>query len=662
MPSIRAPYVPWSPGLDVLWSVPKTRAALLAHELGNFFASSMMIDAMGRDDRISAVLNTRISGLLGLPRVVVPGGNDEADQALADAVSDRLDTWAPNDTLAELLAWYHMVGFGLAQVIWEFTDKEWIPRLEVWNPQFLWWSEVQRIFFLTTREGMIPLDLRSGQWLMLSQGQRPWMNAAVRSLTIPWLSRQFAWRDFNRYNERHGLPIVKGMVPASSEATDKDQFFNNLRTLSTSTTVTLPQNVDGAGADYDLELLEAKDRSYETFPRMFELANNAIAIRLLGQNLSTEIKGGSFAAAKVQERVRMDLTEADEAELSQFFDLLIALWAKFNVPEAGPLPTARWTTEPPDDVLVKAEALHKIGEALTVLGQNGVEITPESTAALFGQIGVQVEGEGSLGRTPTAAKGVEIRAPGQTTGEGDDLSGDIVQADSQARDARARAVTLASGDSSDDDRGFVNGQIYMDAVGDDALNAMEVPLSRQLRQLTRAPRGAPTYEAAQQDLIDAYAEPSDETGDLVEILAALSALGLLIGRVSTDREAVFTDVPARIAQAERAIDILAGRLGIGTEDLAGVLINADRMGTIRAQTIRAQAAQAAAEALWKAETAGTNIADAVAALEDDLAPTFGANGTRGDLVVRAEAQKVYNAGRWEGLAGKADAPFSCSTR
>jgi len=655
MPTIRTPYVPWSEGIQPNWTVQQAREALTGHELGQFLASSLMIDAMGRDDRITAVLATRISGLLGLPRVVSPGGDSDADQELADAVSDRIDTWAPNDTLAELLHWYHMSGFALAQVIWDFEDKEWVPRLQVWNPQWIWWNESQRVYYATTRQGMIQLDLESGQWLMLTKGQRPWMAGAVRSLTIPWLSRQFAWRDFNRYNERHGLPIVKGMVPASSEAEDKDTFFKNLRTLASSTTVTLPQNVDGGGANYDLELLEAKDGSYETFPRMFDIANTAIAVRLLGQNLSTEVKGGSFAAAKVQERVRMDLTAADEAELSQFFDLLIALWAKFNNTGGAALPVARWTTEAPDDALTTADTLLRIGEAITVLRDAGLSLTEESSAELFGGIGVQVEHHASVSKTPDAEEGFRVRAPGADTGQGDDESGDTVKADARAR------VRLATGDDPDDDRGFVNGQLFMDSVGDDALNAMEEPLARQLRQITRAPRGAHTYAEAHRDIVDAYAEPSEDESRIEEILAALAALGLLIGRASTDRTATFTDVPSRIAQADQAIDILAGRTGISADDLTEVFVSSDRMGRIRAQTIRAQVAQAASESLRAAATAGDDIADAIEALQSALDPTYGANGSRADVVVRVEAQQVYNAGRWEGLAGKAGAPFSSST-
>lgn len=393
MPSRGQVYVPWSEGLQPSWTIAGARAALTDHELGQFAASARLTTAMGRDDRLTAVLGVRISGLLGLPRTMVPGDDDDAAKALAEEVDEKFDTWAPNDALAEMLGWYHMAGLAIAQVIWEVRDKEWIPRLEVWDLQWFWWDPELRIFWVITRQGTIPLDLSSGQWLMLSKGGRPWLNGAIRSLTAPWLGRQFAWRDWNRFNERHGLPIILLKYPFAADGEEKDEFFDDAKVLSSNTTLGLPQNVTGAdtpGASFDAELLEAKDQAFATFGELLVAANIAIAVRLLGQNLTTEVGGGSFAAAKTHDRVRLDLTQGDERELSQFAGKLIGLYIRFNGRSAAQ-PTASWETDPPEDVNLTAQAIKTLGEAIGELAKNGLELTDESEAELFNRTGVELQ-------------------------------------------------------------------------------------------------------------------------------------------------------------------------------------------------------------------------------------------------------------------------------
>src|SRR6187402_672237 len=54
------------PDLGSKWGIHAADAAITAHEQGDFSNSARLIDAMGRDDRIDAVLGTRIMALLGL--------------------------------------------------------------------------------------------------------------------------------------------------------------------------------------------------------------------------------------------------------------------------------------------------------------------------------------------------------------------------------------------------------------------------------------------------------------------------------------------------------------------------------------------------------------------------------------------------------------------
>lgn len=652
------PFTFWSDGLDVSWTVPKTRAALLEHEDGYFQSSSMMVDAMGRDDRIRAVLNTRVSGLLGLPRTMVPASEDSEAMALAELIDERFDEWAPSDALAELLGWYHMIGIGFAQIIWTFKEREWHPRLQIWHPQHLRWDPEFRVFMLNTKQGEIQIDLESGQWLMLARGQRPWMSANVRALAVLWLTRQWCWRDHNRFNERHGLPFVAGLMPANAAEKDKDAFFNGLRGLTSNTYMTLPQGVAGADQSFDVKLVEAKDGAYETFGDLKSSADTAIAVLFLGQNLTTEVAGGSFAAAQVHERVRMDLTEGDEKELSALADTLIEFWARFNLGSGAQVPTARWETAPPEDVKTTAETLRTLGEAFEKLSGQGIRITDDSRAELFNKVGVRVEdGEPDRGEPADAEPPAESIPDDVDDEDRDELS-------SVARETvRVRpTLRLQSGDNPDDDRGFTEGQMYVDRVVEDAQRSIAPQLQRQLAALTSSAQAADSYVEARELVERQYAQDDTEETRIGETLAAVAILAVLAGRVAVKKDAVLMTVPARIARVDTAVDALATKAGIDLEELTELFTHSDRIGHIRGVTIRAQAAQAAIDKLGAAEIAGLDLRDAQAGLLESLERTYGPQGTRGTIATVNLGQQEYNRGRWEGLAAEGGSPFSYMIR
>lgn len=410
---------PWPTTIDPLWSVRKVKTALLEHECGFFCLSSQIVDAMGRDDRVKAVKDTRISGLLSLPFVIEPGieedepGHDRAVD-IASAADEGFSDWFERDELADLLCWYLMLGVCYGRIEWTFTDSAWTPRLVTWHPQWLRWDTTKPGWKVSTREGEVDLVPGEDGWFLMTRGSRGWMHGCVRAIAVPWLIRQFAWRDWARYNERHGMPILKGKVPASSQDEDKKEFSDGLRTMSSNATVTLPQNVDGAAGSFDLELLEASDRAWQSFPGLLERADLSIAVCILGQNLTTEVEGGSFAAAKIHDRIRMDRVESDALDLSQALrSQVLDDWVRFNFGNDAPIPIPRWVTDPPDDVGDTSKALATLGTAITTLRGGGIVLTQESVNELLARVGV------------TAEENVEPEPqPQSPTGQSEDDDGD----------------------------------------------------------------------------------------------------------------------------------------------------------------------------------------------------------------------------------------------
>jgi phage gp29-like protein len=355
------------------WDRPSAKSAIDQHDLGYFAGTAQLSEAMLRDDRISSVLETRLLGLLGCDlKVEEPKGleEDEDAKAAAEEVEARWEEMFPDDVLKGLLRWCVMMRFCLAELLWEGDENGWTFKLRLWHPMFVWYDVWRRQYVVNTQDGPVWITPGDGKWfLWCPDGEyRGWIQAAVRSLADPWLARTFNFRDWQRYNEMHGLPIRKISCPSQAPEPEKDQFFAQVSMLGTDNTLLCPQGVGDDAKGWDLELVEAQAGEWEAFQAAKADCDTRISIRLLGQNLTTEVQGGAYAAAQVHNLVRFDYKRADAKSFSTALrEQCLKPWAAFNYGSPDVAPMARWQIQPPDDVKAAADTLAQVTAAIANL-------------------------------------------------------------------------------------------------------------------------------------------------------------------------------------------------------------------------------------------------------------------------------------------------------
>jgi len=220
-----------------------------------------------------------------------------------------------------------------------------------------------------TEEQIAPGD---GRWVMHipAGGSRPWANGAWRSLSRLVLMKQYARQDWALHSEVHGQPIKVGVGAEGSTDPQREQLAADLADLGRDTGMVLPPN-------WDLKLVEAKASTWQMFQAQIEMANNAIAIRLAGQNLTTDVSGGSLAAAKVHQIIRSDFIRFDGEALSTTInEQSLAFWADYNFGNANLAPWPQWATDPEEDQLAAATTRKTQADALAALRAVGVDIEP----------------------------------------------------------------------------------------------------------------------------------------------------------------------------------------------------------------------------------------------------------------------------------------------
>jgi phage gp29-like protein len=503
------------------WTVPRVRNALRDLENGVFRDAAMLWDQMQRDDRVSAAIEQRINGVLSLPFVLEPHGDARRGKTVAKILEDQFSTIFPEDAQKEILFYVRGVGVCPVEVIWDTTGGVWTPRVKVWHPEYLRYNQTMRTWYILTQNGEEEIKPDDQTWVLFAASStRAWMHGLVRSLAIPWLLRSFSWRDWGRLSEVHGLPIRKAKVPPSNDPDkdpDRKAFLSQLINLAGETVILTPTGQTKDDLAYDLELLESKQNTGQLFEKLMNKAESSIAIRVLGQNLTSEVGGGgSLAAAQVHDTIRQDFIDADATILAiNVRKGVLEPWANYNYGDKTLAPKPVWITEAPEDEAATATNWNAALDAAAKARDLGVDIVPMLEKYKLKVIDVSLTKPAVPAPPPTNPS---PPAPGQNS-----LMRFL---------ARARG-RLATGDTTNAS-GFVNGQLYADGLADHGLTL--ALLSGDLDQVLEVIDQSEDFDTLRTKLLKAYSGMN--TDDFAKLLEQALILADLAGRF-----AVLEDAP-----------------------------------------------------------------------------------------------------------------------
>ena len=265
---------------------------------GVFELLGQLWDAILGDDRVQATFGSRNAGLFGREVRFRPANDSAAAKECMVAVRRTGTASATIAPLVEINSTEIGMGFGPAQIVWD-NDGPARSRSSSRGTRATRTSTGRSSATSRSRKTGCIRSAQAGEWLLHTPrgAYRGWVRGAIRAIAEPWLIRHFAIRDWARFSEVHGMPIRKAIVPAASAQPDRDRFQAQLTKLGAETTVMVSRGVDGLGLNYDLELIEAKDRAWESFPGLRDHCDMSIVLAIMSQNLTTEVSGGAFAAS-----------------------------------------------------------------------------------------------------------------------------------------------------------------------------------------------------------------------------------------------------------------------------------------------------------------------------------------------------------------------------
>ncbi len=534
-------------------SVATVRAALAELEQGRFQQSAFLLDAMLGDSHIAAKLDDRLSGLFGAPFSMHPPDGLEEDEAALSVAADALGAWpqiASDRGERMVLRDGITLGVGLGELVVKPGPDEWTVHLKHWHMRHVWWNWGSRSYWVNTMQGTEELREHDGggyfstwrdqageeyisRWLLYTPHgyQRGWVNGRVKALAIPWLLRNWAFRDWGRHSEVYGIPPRKLKVPAEWSDAEKKRALEEVLSLAGESIIRCPQDRNGIG--FDVELLELKGtQGPEVFGQLIDKAEAAITVSLVGQTLTTQVdkSGGNRALGEVHERVEGKLRRFDaDAFAPALRSCVLTPWVTLNRGSAELTPWPTWDVDPAEDMRTRGEGFQAIGNGIRSLKAAGI---PVDRAKVCEEAGVPLE-EGAefedvqQPTSPFGGGGEPKDGEGDPNGEGGEGEGN-----GEKPAAFSAALRARRGPARD---AAIEGQLYVDALADAGREAAGKLLAADVAALRTIIREADSYEDLRNRLVLAYR--GMDSSKLARLMQQCLMLAALSGRNAVSGEA-----------------------------------------------------------------------------------------------------------------------------
>lgn len=366
------------------------RAALDAHEQGQFHLSARLAEHVMRDADLFGALDQRTFAALGLPFTLEPADDSAAAVDLADAATKAWGQMLPSGALADALRSVVMLGFSVGILRYEFCESlgHDVPVVEPWAPENLYYAPWERRWYALAVEGTYPVTPGDGRWVLWApkSATRPYQYGAIRCLA-EWVHRGAnSARDASRWSETKGQGIWLAKTPGVNTDTPETRAFaSGIQNMGAESVVMLPQGQTPAES-FDLDLLESQSDGWQGFEFLMNAAGRRFRLAILGQDMTSVSgpEGGSYAQSKVGDGVRQDVTEFDARGLGTLGAQVLRPFAMLRAARPELTPRAVWNAAPPEDLNTTATAQKTGAESVQLWRSLGVNVDAEAEARRYG--------------------------------------------------------------------------------------------------------------------------------------------------------------------------------------------------------------------------------------------------------------------------------------
>lgn len=302
-----------------------------------------------KDAHLYSQMQTRKLSVTALDWEVQPASDDDRDKAVADFVREQLKGMEDfRDTLADLL---DAVGKGISIMELSWTADEdgrnVIDGIEYVHPKKLVWDSLTDEMLICTKEYPAGISLPENKFVVHQYRARSGHASkagVLRVVAWMYLFKNYDVKDWVSFCEVFGMPLRLGKYDASASEADKKQLMEAILSLGTDAAGIVPTTTM-------IDFIEAqKTTSAEIYEKLARYCDEQISKAVLGQTLTSDSGGGSYAQSKTHNEVRHDLMEADAVALAATVrrDIIRPL-VLFNFGPDAEIPAFTFDTEEKED-------------------------------------------------------------------------------------------------------------------------------------------------------------------------------------------------------------------------------------------------------------------------------------------------------------------------
>lgn len=309
-----------------------------------------------KDPHLFSQLQTRKNAVTGLDFEIIPFSDDPRDKEIADFIEEQLNGLEGFEDVETDLLDAIGKGFAVSEIIWGYDEGRVVAReIKSRHQKRFFWDSVDDSFKVRTREAPEGILLPANKFILhryKARSGHPSRAGILRVVAWMYLFKNYDLKDWVSFAEVYGLPLRLGKyAPGASEA-DKLALMQALIQIGADAAGIIP---DGTTIDF---ITTEKTSSTDLYERLARYCDEQISKAVLGQTLTSDSGGGSYAQSKTHNDVRHDLTVADcKALASTLRRDLIRPLVLFNFGEDKRIPKIRFDCEESEDLEQTANIL-----------------------------------------------------------------------------------------------------------------------------------------------------------------------------------------------------------------------------------------------------------------------------------------------------------------
>ena len=309
-----------------------------------------------KDPHLFSQLQTLKNAVTGLDFEIIPFGDEPRDKEIADFIEEQLGGIEGFEDVETDLLDAIGKGFAVGEIMWGYDEGHVVVQsIKTRHQKRFFWDSLDDSFKVRTKEAPEGTLLPGNKFIVHKYKARSGHTSRAGILrVVAWmyLFKNYDLKDWVSFAEVYGLPLRLGKYqPGASEA-DKVALMQALIQIGADAAGIIP---DGTTIDF---INTEKTSSSDLYERLARYCDEQISKAILGQTLTSDSGGGSYAQSKTHNDVRHDLTIADcKALASTLRRDLIRPLCIFNFGEDKRIPHIRFDCEESEDLTQTAEII-----------------------------------------------------------------------------------------------------------------------------------------------------------------------------------------------------------------------------------------------------------------------------------------------------------------